>query len=57
MKLNELFDYQKDQLRETYICNHVDNPSYGELSDIESVTDEMLEEEFGGVEFTEEDFW
>lgn len=57
MSLQELTEDQLDQLRQTYICIHVDNPSYGDLADTDSVTDEMLEEEFGGIDFVEEDFW
>jgi hypothetical protein len=57
MSLQELTEDQLDQLRQTYICIHVDNPSYEDLADTDSVTDEMLEEEFGGIDFVEEDFF
>ena len=57
MSLQELNEDQLDQLRQAYICIHVDNPSYGDLADTDSVTDEMLEEEFGGIDFVEEDFF
>lgn len=57
MSFAELNDDQKKQLRETYICNHMENPSWSDLFNAEEiVTDKMLEEEFGQVYFVEEDF-
>ena len=57
MSLQELNENQLEQLRTIYIFKHTDSPSYAELADTDSVTDEMLEEEFGGIEFVEEDFF
>ena len=57
MSLQELNEDQLDQLRQAYICIHIDNPSLWDMVNTDSVTDEMLEEEFGGIDFVEEDFW
>jgi len=58
MKLRDLSESQKNQLREEYVDNHLGNPSYMDLAQsMKTVTDEMLEEEYGSIEFTDDDFW
>jgi hypothetical protein len=58
MKLRDLSESQKNQLREEYVDNHLGNPSYMDLAQsMRTVTDEMLEEEYGSIEFTDDDFW
>lgn len=58
MKFKDLNREQIEQLKQRYYCDRNENVSYGELADIdELVTDKEVEEEFGDMLFTEEDFW
>lgn len=58
MKFKDLNREQIEQLKQRYYCDRNENVSYGELADIdELVTDKEVEEEFGDILFTEEDFW
>lgn len=60
MKLNELSNEQRLELKENYLCHHDDEDhsvSWGELTAADTlVSDEDLEREFGVVEFTNDDF-
>jgi hypothetical protein len=57
MDLKDLNDDQKLQLKQALLVERQDNTSYGELVEADSlVTDEELEERFGGTFFVEEDF-
>ncbi len=52
MKVTELTRYQLSELKQAYICEHVETPSYGLLADAdELVTDEGVAEYFSGVNF------
>lgn len=58
MTFKELNRNQIEQLKQRYYCDRNENVSYGELANIdELVTDREVEEEFGDITFTEEDFW
>ena len=58
MKLNELTPDQKLQLKQSYLCEHEDNVSYGELAEADTlVTDDELEEAYGDIDFVEDDFF
>lgn len=58
MRFKDLNREQIEQLKQRYYCDRNENVSYGELADIdELVTDKEVEEEFGDITFTEEDFW
>ena len=61
MKLKELNDDQRLQLKQRLLTDRMDakgeSPSYGELADADTlVTDEELEEAYGGTEFVADDF-
>ena len=61
MKLKDLNDDQRLQLKQRILTDRMDakgeSPSYGELADAETlVTDEELEEAYGGTEFVADDF-
>ena len=57
MKFKDLNREQIEQLKQRYYCDRNENVSYEELADInELVTDKEVEEEFGDIFFTEEDF-
>lgn len=63
MRLEDLDDDQKDELREKLVFDRIQEeegrwPTWGELADSHgSVTDEELEEKFGGYDFVPDDFW
>ena len=58
MTLNDLNREQKIQLKQSILTERDNNVSFGELiiAD-ELVTDEELEEKYGGTTFVEEDFF
>ena len=61
MKLNELNADQRLYLKQDILTRRMDekgeSPSYGELADADNlVSDQELEDEFGGTEFVPEDF-
>ena len=61
MKLKDLNDDQRLQLKQRILTDRMDakdeSPSYGELADADTlVTDEELEEAYGGTEFVADDF-
>ena len=57
MKLSDLKPYQIQELKERYLCDHQDSVSYEELCKADLlVSDEQLEEEYGGTDFVEDDF-
>lgn len=58
MVFSELNKEQKIQLKQNLYCSQNDNVSYGELTDIDDlVSDSEIEQEFGDMIFTEEDFF
>lgn len=58
MKLSELNEEQVIQLKSKILTEKDNNVSYGELANAAIlVTDEELEEYFGGIEFVDEDFF
>ncbi len=61
MKLKDLNEDQRMQLKQRILTDRMDakgeSPSYGELADADTlVTDEELEEAYGGTEFVADDF-
>lgn len=61
LSLSDLTPDQKSELKQRYLSDKYDEegktPSYGELADADNlVSDEDLENEFGGVSFTADDF-
>ena len=57
MVLEELNRNQKIQLKQRILTETHDSVSYGELANADNlVSDEELEEWFGGTSFVEEDF-
>lgn len=61
MTLKELNSDQRLQLKQDILTRRLDekgeSPSYAELADADKlVSDEELEDEFGGTEFVPEDF-
>lgn len=57
MKLKDLTDEERLELKQNYLTRDND-VSYGELADADQlVTDEELEAEYGSIEFTTDDFF
>lgn len=57
MTIKELSEEQKLELKQNFLTKDND-VSYGELASAdELVSDEELEEEYGNVEFTDDDFF
>ena len=61
MTLKELNSDQRLQLKQDILTRRMDakgeSPSYGELADADNlVSDQELEAEFGGTEFSPDDF-
>lgn len=57
MKLHELTQEQRLQVKQYMLCQRDEQPSYEELAQADTlVSDEELEDEFDGVEFHEDDF-
>lgn len=58
MTIKELSKEQFRELKEHILCDRVQNVSYGEFLAVdEIISDKDVEEEYGGVEFTSEDFF
>lgn len=58
MNILELSKRQKEELKQRLYCEKNENVSYGELANIdELVSDKELFETYGGIDFTEDDFF
>lgn len=58
MILNELNHKQRLQLKESILIEKNEDVSLGELLDADTlISDDELEEHFGGINFVEEDFF
>lgn len=58
MKLNELNHEQRLQLKESILIEKIENVSIGEILNANIfVSDDELEERFGGTNFADEDFF
>lgn len=58
MVLNELYQNQKLQLKQSILTEKLDNVSYDELANADTlISDTELEEYFGTTFFVEEDFF
>ena len=62
MTVSELNRNQMIELKQSYLCQHYDecedrSPSYGELAAAdELVSDKIIYENYGGYEFSEDEF-
>ena len=58
MTLSELSSSQITCLKQSYLCTHMENPSWDDLAMADStVTYEMLEAEYDAIVFVPEDFF
>lgn len=57
MTVRELNRDQLDELKQRYIIDTVENPSWGELADTDSIADEIIFKEYELFVFTNDDFF
>ncbi|MBO5628353.1 MAG: hypothetical protein J5965_04655 [Aeriscardovia sp.] len=63
MSVSEFTRDQLIELKQSYLCRHLDecedrSPSYGELADAdELVSDDTIYENYGGYDFSSDDFF
>ena len=58
MSVYELSKNQLIELKQNYLCEVQKNVSYGELCDTDNIiSDEEIFNEYGNVEFSEDDFF
>lgn len=56
MNVRELNREQLNELKQAYVADMVENPSWGELADSENIPDEIIYTYYEGVHFVPEDF-
>lgn len=57
MIVRDLNRQQLDELKQTYVCERVENPSYEDLTDGYDIKDEVIFKEYDGINFTNDDFF
>lgn len=57
MTVKELNREQLDCLKQNYIFETVENPSYSELAESFYIFDEVIYEYYEGINFVEDDFY
>lgn len=57
MSVYELNRDQLNQLKQDMVFEAIDNPSYGEIADVDRIPDEAVFRRYAGTNFCEEDFW
>lgn len=55
--VEQLTRNELDELKQSYVSEIVDNPSWGELSDSTEIPDGVIFEYYGGISFVEDDFF
>ena len=56
MTVHELTRPQLYGLKQAYLCELFQNPSWGDLADAEDVPDDVIFEHYSGIEFVPDDF-
>lgn len=56
MTVHELTRPQLSKLKQAYLCELFQNPSWGNLADAEDVPDDVIFEHYSGIEFVPDDF-
>ena len=57
MTVHELSRDQLDELKQNYVFETVENPSYGELADSVGIPDEVVFDYYAGIRFVNDDFF
>jgi hypothetical protein len=55
--VTELSREELNELKQAYLCEKVDSPSYGELADSTNIPDKVIFAHYAGVAFGPEDFF
>lgn len=55
--VKELSRSELDELKQSYLFDTVENPSYGEIADSINITDSVIFEHYTGYRFSDDDFW
>lgn len=56
MTVHELTRQQLEFLKQVYLLELFQNPSWGDLADAEDVPDDVIFEHYSGIEFVPDDF-
>ena len=57
MNVRELNREQLDELKYAYVCEMIENPSYGDLIDGYDIEDEIIYNYYDGIDFVNDDFF
>lgn len=57
MNVRELNRQQLDELKQIYICETMENPSWGDLVDSTEIEDEVIYNRYDGICFVDDDFF
>jgi len=55
--VKELSREELNELKQSYLCEMVASPSYGEMADSVNISDEVIYAHYAGVAFGPEDFF
>ena len=56
MTVRELNRNQLNELKQAYVCEMIENPSWSELADSENIPDEVIFNHYDDYFFVEDDF-
>ena len=56
MTVKELNQDQLDELKQAYICEMIENPSYSELAEAVNISNEFIYHHYDGYIFSSDDF-
>ena len=56
MRVRDLNREQLNELKQHYICEQIDNPSYLDLANAEDIPDEIIYDYYDFVHFVSDDF-
>ena len=57
MNVRELNRQQLDELKQTYLCEVMKNPSYEDFANAYSIVDEEIYNHYDGIDFVNDDFF
>lgn len=57
MNVRELSRFQLNALKESYICETVDSPSWEDLANAENIPDSVIFDYYSGIHFVDDDFF
>lgn len=57
MKVTELSRDELSELKQSYVTEREQSPSWGDLASADSIPDETIFKAFAGIEFVKDDFF